>query len=152
MFEQDITRLGQQSSAALWDRIVERNHETSILFSPVNIIKEINVTESSGNFEKYLIPKGRKLKKAVRTLDKNKNKMDLSFILTENKRQMRITGTMGDIGSFEAEKKNVLLTSFIKDSINMNLINPRLTNGPHLMELNNQLLTKNIITGLAASP
>jgi predicted RND superfamily exporter protein len=127
---------------------IERNHQTSILFSPVNVIKEINMTESSGNMEKYIIPEGRKLKKAIRTLEKNKKKMDLSFILTENKRDMRITGTMGDIGSLEAEKKNILLAQYIKDSINVELIEARLTNGPHLMELNNQLLSKNILIGL----
>lgn len=127
---------------------IERNHETSILFSPVNIIKEINVTQNNGNQEKYEIPTGRKLKKAVREYDKNEDKADLSFILAEDRMNMRITGTMGDIGSFESDKRNEKMYAFIKDSINTELINPRLTNGPHLMQLNNQLLTKNIFMGL----
>jgi predicted RND superfamily exporter protein len=143
VFDYDVLKEVEKLQA-----FVEKNHQTSILFSPVNIIKEINVTESSGNMAKYVIPEGRKLKKAIRTLDKNKKKMDLSFILTEDKQQMRVTGTMGDIGSFEAGKKNAALDQYIKDSINVHLIEARLTNGPHLMELNNQLLTKNILTGL----
>lgn len=129
-------------------RFIETNHETSVLFSPVNIIKEINVTQSNGNFEKYEIPSGKKLKKAVREFDKNQDKANLSFILSEDRKNMRITGTMGDIGSFESDKRNEVMYQFIKDSINTELINPRLTNGPHLMQLNNQLLTKNIFTGL----
>lgn len=129
-------------------RFIETNHETSVLFSPVNIIKEINVTQSNGNFEKYEIPSGKKLKKAVREFDKNQDKANLSFILSEDRKNMRITGTMGDIGSFESDKRNEVMYQFIQDSINTELIKPRLTNGPHLMQLNNQLLTKNIFTGL----
>jgi len=122
---------------------------TSTLFSPVFVIKNAHMTQKAGNPYYFEIPKNAKdLSKIQRDFDRFVSDSLKQAIFSENGKTARITGTMGDVGSHISGQMNELWLDWVTENESNSLLEFHQTGGPYLMEINNQLLTKNIIQGL----
>lgn len=150
----------RDTSASIWDyEIVQQldtleNYLTKVygvgtIVSPLTPIKMANVSNHTGNFEYFRVPKdSAEFDKIVKTLNKFNDKEKFSYFLNSNQDWARISGKIGDVGSLVTKDLNRELYAFIDKNIDTQKLDIQLTGAPHLMEINNQLLARNVIQGL----
>ena len=122
---------------------------SSYLISPVFIVKNAYMAQKSGNPYYFSIPESNKeLLKIQREFDRFVSDSLKQSIFDKNMKSARITGTMGDVGAYISGEMNQKWNEWRLSDGNLEYLEFHQTGGPYLMEINNQLLTSNILQGL----
>lgn len=112
-------------------------------------VKRANRLMKSGKPAAFVLPeKEQYLKYLTDKIIENKDKDGLKSILTEDKKQSRITGKIQDLGSAEIRKRNQQLMMFISKNIDDSLLKTRLTGSTLLLDKSNEIITYKILYGL----
>jgi uncharacterized protein len=128
---------------------LKTSYHSKQIFSLVNLLKESAVTANQGDYSFYTLPSDKELKKTSKLLKKYKEKSKLyEWVDTTNYQSMRIQGTMHDIGGYQAKIKRKEIFDFLAKIDPEKDIDLHFTGGPYLMEINNDLLTSNVLQGM----
>ncbi len=126
-----------------------QSYGTSALTSPIKIIKLTNQAANGGSDRFYQIPDSLELTKLGRLIRKVKRHPYFSNMISEDQKNSRFTGRMGDIGSNISTLNTVALRDFIDTAIDTSLVNFRVTGTSLLIDKSNSYLVNNMIMGLA---
>lgn len=128
---------------------MEEIYESSALISPVYVIKNAYMTQKAGNPYYFSIPNSTKdIVKIQREFDRFVSDSLKYALFSRDMKSARITGTMGDVGAYISGEMNEEWDNWRLNETNLNYLEFHQTGGPYLMEINNQLLTSNILQGL----
>ena len=131
------------------ENYLQEDYGVGFVASPVTAVKMINKVNHQGRQTYYRLPSQEdeldKLSKQIKRFSKSKMMRNL---VTEDQTGGRLFGKMGDWGAIEIAKRNEAFDLFVQDNIDTNLIGLRQTGTARLIDLNNELLSSTMITGL----
>jgi hypothetical protein len=110
-----------------------------------------NRSEHAGQESYYTLPDSSdciKFLHRVQTFDKTNR---LAMFVDSTEQHARISSTIGDIGLYAIQEKNKALNSFLKQHVNTNLVDFKLTGTAHLLDVNMSSLSRNLVYGLLTS-
>jgi uncharacterized protein len=120
------------------------------LYSPVFVVKNAYMAQKAGNPYYFSIPESNKdLFKIKREFDRFVSDSLKRGIFAADEHSARLTGMMGDVGSYASGEMNVAWENWLNRRPENSKTSFHQTGGPYLMEINNKLLVSNIIQGLA---
>ena len=154
----------QDSSKTVWDyevlkemdkieKFVIQNYQVGFTASPLAFIKEANKTWNGASQKYYCLPETKEkyesLKEKLEFMGAfQQGQIQLNKYITPDKKTMRMSGKMPDLGGAEMRKRNAVFNSFYRESVNAKLFTCHLTGTAMLIDLNNESLSKNMIYGL----
>lgn len=150
----------QEPKATLFDSVVinevekvnhylEKTYEVGGLISTNTVIKSLNQAVNGGNYEFYNIPNESGYKRISKPLKRLVKKEELDGMLYANNVQTgRITGWIDDIGSAISLQKIEDFNEFVKQNVNTNTVDFKITGTSLLIDKNNIYLAKNMLQGL----
>ncbi|MCX2745653.1 efflux RND transporter permease subunit [Mangrovivirga sp. M17] len=125
-------------------------YQAGNILSVNTIIKNANQAYHSGNFEYYRIPVSESEMKQIQPIVKAIEKRGgFDMLLDSAGTYGRITAKIKDIGSELTTQKNQEMRKFIKEEIDTDLIDIRLTGTSILIDKSNNLLIGNVLKGMA---
>ncbi len=131
------------------DDYLRNDYGAGFLISPLNFVKTINKASHNGNTDYYTLPESdRELKKIAKNLVRAKQMQGMDQFLSEDLKECRVTGKMGDWGKIEIEKRNAGLAAFWASEIDSELVDYHLTGTATLIDLNNEYLSTTMVWGL----
>ncbi len=112
-------------------------------------VKRANRFFRRGDPASFVLPTDTSLLKTIRReLLQNQETLGLKAIMSENKREGRITGKLKDYGSSIMRSKNRQLLAFIANNIDPSLLKTKLTGHAQLLDKSNFLITYKLLYGL----
>ncbi len=114
--------------------------------SPYTIVCAINRSMNGGNPDYYQLPSKQELKRQQRILKKAAKSDKLAFYITEDLKEGRLFGRMGDIGSDLIKKR---LDNFVSYKNNYKHLELKATGSALLIDKSNYNLSTNMLQGLA---
>jgi hydrophobe/amphiphile efflux-3 (HAE3) family protein len=112
-------------------------------------VKRANRYFRKGDPEAFVLPTDANLLKSIRReLLANSETFGLKAIMSEDRKEGRITGKMEDLGSAEIRRRNQAFTDFISENMDPALLSARLTGHTLLLDKSNQLITYKLLYGL----
>lgn len=131
------------------ENYLQKDYGLGFILSPVAIVKASNRSISGGDDTQYSIPESNsKFKRIISELRAIKENSFVKSVVSENGKIGRLRTTFPDLGSYEANKKNVAFYEFAKTNINPEIIEFKLTGTAELIDKNNRNLAGNILQGL----
>ncbi len=133
------------------DEYLKKEYQAGFMYSPAMLVKTINKAlndETSGpdifpNKEDYVLIK--------KQLISNKRNKDIKRIITIDGHYARINGKIADIGSIVINERNKKFQEFLKQNINQQDIEIKITGAAHLIDRNNEYMVNNMIQGFLFS-
>jgi len=124
----------------------------TVKLSLISTLKVLNRSSHLGNVKYYKIPESnreiRQFRRIIRTIDGGKFSR---AIIDSTEMQMRINGTIGDIGNLAVTEKNKALYEFLDNLESKAKIEFKLTGTAHLLDKNLRYLSISLIKGLTLS-
>jgi predicted RND superfamily exporter protein len=141
----DLTLLKQLEST---ENYLKETYHVSNMISPVSIVKIINKAMNGGQMSFYKLPNTEdEFKKIKNIIYKYRKKNEFKSYLNFEKNIARISGKTKDEGSFIMNNKNKELLTFLKKQKN-NHLSFHITGSAHLINLNNDYITNDMMSGL----
>lgn len=156
-FELVVELLDTTKSVTDYDVLVEMNKIDSFLvtdyglkqtFSLVSVLKIANRSEHGGQTKYYTLPSEKDTKKFLRKIEKYDKENQMALLVDSAKIFGRMSSTLGDIGKYAMDDKNVRLFAFLESNINQNILKIHLTGTGHLLDKNMSTLATNLTKGL----
>lgn len=130
-------------------RYFQNEYGANNLLSPAILIKSANMAYHFGDENFYRIPDSSALiQPLVKRLGQYASRYELDRLITEDHRKGRIRGQIPDWGSYVLERKNEDFRRFLEAKLPQRQLKYTITGTPHLIDLNNRNLAKNVIKGL----
>lgn len=130
------------------DEFLKQEYKAGFLYSPAMIVKTLHKAINSSNTE---FPTEEEYVDIKEEILKNKKNKDIMRIVTTDGKFARISGKMNDFGSLVVNKMNMNFKSFLDDQINPNQIKVQITGAAHLVDLNNDYMVSNMVSGFIFS-
>lgn len=144
VYDLDVVRLLDEI-----ENFAIQNYNLGGVFSIPMLVKATNVGNHGGMQEYFELPeKEKELKKIIKDIRKYFDKEKLSRVVDSTRNETRISARMGDLGSYYTAPLHAKFKEFISDPKYSDVLEVHLTGGPYLMELNNEMLVNNVVTGL----
>ena len=144
VFDQDVLMATDSIEAFVYD-----TYGIQYIFSPVAVMKTLNKSINEGSVKAYVIPEDKKdfkrLKKAMRMIRKAEL---VSMAASDDQLIQRLSGKVGDIGSFKMRAKDQALDSFMLANNFDARFDYQLTGTARLIDINNKYLATNMLQGL----
>jgi len=135
------------------EKYLSQHYHLVNITSPLTFIKEANKAQHSAQQKYYKLPENEESYKALKEkLDLfgafEKTEDILKNYLSKDGRSIRISGKMADVGGHRMKELNTEFELFVNRTIHHDLLSVHLTGTGHLLDLNNESLSKNMINGL----
>lgn len=130
------------------DEFLKKEYKAGFLYSPAMIVKTMHQAINSSDTE---FPTEEEYEDVKEQILNNKKNKDIKRIVTTDAKFARISGKMNDIGSLEVNKMNSNFQSFIANNIKSNQIKVQITGAAHLVDLNNDYMVSNMLSGFVFS-
>ena len=125
------------------------------LNSPLTLVKEANFIKKGSKPKHRVLPQtARRLNSLVKQMKRgaeNLEEIDLNAnlnLISLDSMSCRLTGKLRDVGGLKIKEENSKLEEFLKENINPNILQIRLTGTAVLIDNNNSTLATNLILGL----
>ncbi|HEY9082286.1 MAG TPA: efflux RND transporter permease subunit [Vicingaceae bacterium] len=126
------------------------DYGVNFLLSPVAVVKMINKAQNTGNSNAYKIPETKKdYQKITKWLKNPSIKKHLSNLVSPDKKTIRFTGKMHDVGSYQSRILNDDFDTFFNQNINPQYFDYNMTGTALLVDKNNSIMASNMIIGLS---
>lgn len=122
----------------------------SLMSFPI-LIKSANKSLNGGSDDYYSIPSGSRLRMVKKALNNAEIKEVSSLFFNPEKKILRVSGKVGDIGRKHYESLNERLDNFIEEKKYSKLFTVKVTGTAHLIDLNNKYLVENMVLDLMLS-
>ena len=120
------------------------------ILSPLQIAKSINKANNGGINENYRLPSTEsEWRNLQRNLRRFSSQMENIPLIADSNRVARISGRMGDIGSELALEKVNALEKFLAENTDPTIASFKITGTSYLIDINNDLIAKSTLQGLA---
>lgn len=116
--------------------------------APSTLIKYLNMVESGGLAETFTYPADERSYIRARALTNRIDQNLMRKFRTEDGKACRIIGFFPELGSYDTKVKNDEMIAFLDETIDLKLINYRLTGTTYLIDKSHELLSLNLIKGL----
>lgn len=116
--------------------------------SIVSVLKIANRTEHGGQSSYYKFPTKEETDSYLETIEKFDKKGRMRLFVDSTKTRGRISSTMGDVGLYAVQDKNVELHAFLEENIDQDLVEFKLTGTGHLLDKNMSSLSQKLVGGL----
>ncbi|HCQ29191.1 MAG TPA: hypothetical protein DIU39_02830 [Flavobacteriales bacterium] len=133
------------------EHYLRNEYKVGFIVSPVYVVKMLNQAQHGGNSRYFSLPKTQKewerLQKKFSAVFK---KEEWQLVYNKDKKWMRISGKMPDVGSYYAKIKNDKLQQFADELFQTqnDKYQVKITGTALLIDINNNYLAENLITGL----
>ncbi len=129
------------------------NYHMNFVASPLAFVKEANKTWNGAAQKYYCLPDNKaqydRLRENLEFMGAfQKGEEQMRKYMSADKRRVRFSGKVVDIGGAKMKERNLAFFAFYKRSVNQHLITCHLTGTATLIDLNNESLSKNMIYGL----
>ena len=124
------------------------------LNSPLTLVKEANFIKKGSKPKHRVLPNtARRLNTLVKQMKRGASmfKTDLNTsiaLISNDSMSCRLTGKLRDVGGLKIKEANYKLEQFLKENIDPNILQIRLTGTAVLIDNNNSTLSKTLILGL----
>lgn len=151
----------KDTSVSIWDKevLVEmekvenfltNEYGVDIKNSLVQALQVLNRASNAGNTAHFNVPTSNRAIRRYKRMLKIANQGEfLGSILDSTENKTRISGTIPDWGNIRNKKENRAFTTFLKDSINTNLIDITMTGSAHLLDKNMSYMSSSLVQGLS---
>lgn len=144
VFDQDVLLVTDSIEAFIYD-----TYGIQYIFSPVAVMKTLNRSINEGSVKAYEIPLDERKFKRLRKSMKMIRKAELvRMAATDDQIIQRLSGKVGDIGSYEMRQKDAVLDSFMAANNYSDVFDYQLTGTARLIDINNKYLASNMLQGL----
>jgi predicted RND superfamily exporter protein len=130
------------------DSFLVENYGLKQTFSIVSVLKMANRTEHGGQQKYFGLPNKNETRKFIKKIQKFDKSNQLAMLVDSTEQYGRLRSTIGDIGKYAIDDKNVLLFDFIEKEIDKELFNIHLTGTGHLLDKNMSTLSLKLTNGL----
>lgn len=135
------------------EKYLAKNYQLTNITSPLSFIKEANKAQHSASQKFYNLPDSKEKYLALKEkLDVfgafEKTEEILKNYISRDGHSLRISAKMPDLGGRKMKKLNSDFYHFAAKNIDSKLLTVHLTGTVHLIDLNNEYLSKNMINGL----
>ena len=131
------------------EQYLEKDYGIGFVVSPTTVFKGLNRASHNAKPEFYRLPETQKeFDKFSKQVNRFSRSSQLRALVTEDLREGRLFGKMGDWGNTEIQKRNKDLENFISENIDPHLFTTRQTGTARLIDLNNDYLSTTMIQGL----
>ncbi len=122
------------------------------LISPARMLRYAHMQYDLGNPSSFTLPRDTNLLRllAGKVLE-DRPLADLNDYLRFPPGWVRIHGKLEDLGSWTIRRKNERLAAFAREQLAEAPFSLQLTGTPHLLDLNNSYLARNVLVGLAVA-
>lgn len=129
-------------------RYLETDYPLGRTWSAASLLRYSNQMVNGGKVESFTFPEAgyEKILRSARPLIKADSTIQNTTDLKTD--YGRIIGFIPELGSHETIRRNHALVDFIKDNIDLNIIDYRLTGTTYLIDKSHELLSKNLLKGL----
>ena len=121
------------------------------MYSPAMLTKTINKALNDEQTGAGVFPNEEDYNVIKKQLISNKKNKDIKRIITIDGRYARINGKITDIGSIVVNERNKKFQEFLKNNINPQDIEVKITGAAHLIDRNNEYMVNNMIQGFLFS-
>ena len=125
------------------------------LTSPLTLVKEANFIKKGSKPKHRVLPQtARRLNSLIKQMKRgseNFEEIDINAnlnLISLDSMSCRLTGKIRDVGGLKIKEENSKLEQFLKENINPNILQIRLTGTAVLIDNNNSTLATNLILGL----
>ena len=139
----DYTALEQLS---ILDTFLTKTYKVRNLSSPFHSLKGANMAINGYMPSYYRLPQTQTM--TAKLYDKIKDLPALKMQLAESGKLCKWRGLLPDIGSTQADDKNILLQDLIRNHIDTDVLDIRITGIAHIIDKNAHYIVSNTITGL----
>lgn len=135
------------------EKYLAKHYHLSNVTSPLTFIKEANKAQHSASQKFYAIPDSKEkylsLKEKLDVFGAFDKTADiLKNYISKDGHSVRISGKMLDLGGHQMKILNTAFYGYLAQNIDPQLLTVHLTGTGHLLDLNNESLSKNMINGL----
>ena len=135
------------------EKYLLKHYHLSNITSPLTFIKEANKAQHSASQKFYILPDSKEkylsLKEKLDVFGAFDKTADiLKNYISEDGHSVRISGKMLDLGGHQMKILNTDFYQYVAKNIDPQLLTIHLTGTGHLLDLNNESLSKNMINGL----
>jgi predicted RND superfamily exporter protein len=117
-------------------------------FSLVSVLKIANRSDHGGQTKYYKLPSEKESKKFFEKITKYDKSGQISLLCDSTLKYGRMRSTLGDVGKYDVDDRNVLLYTFIENEVNTDLVEIHLTGTGHLLDKNMSSLSSSLTKGL----
>lgn len=125
------------------------DYGVGFVFSPLSIIRSANQAIGGGKESSYHIPEdSASLSQTLRLIKSLESRPEFGALLTPDRREMRITGKIKDLGGKNAKSRNEALYDHFTNGDRLEHVSFTVTGMGTLIDKNNETLSQNMMTGL----
>jgi uncharacterized protein len=129
------------------EKFVEDRYNSSVILSPLTIVKAVNKAQNGGNPNAFRLPSSGQLSR-IKALLPNLPANQLSQLLSEDYQTGRLTARTEDMGSWEGSQLKADLDLFLHNEIDPDYLKARLTGTSLLIDLSHETVTLELAKGL----
>lgn len=133
------------------DEFLKKEYHAGFMYSPAMLTKTINKALNDEQAGAGVFPNKEDYEAIKKQLISNKKNKDIKRIITIDGRYARINGKITDIGSIVVNERNKKFQEFLKNNINSQDIEVKITGAAHLIDRNNEYMVNNMIQGFLFS-
>ena len=133
------------------DEFLKKEYHAGFMYSPAMLTKTINKALNDEQTGAGVFPNEEDYEAIKKQLISNKKNKDIKRIITIDGRYARINGKITDIGSIVVNERNKKFQEFLKNHINSQDIEVKITGAAHLIDRNNEYMVNNMIQGFLFS-
>ena len=133
------------------DEFLKKEYHAGFMYSPAMLTKTINKALNDEQTGAGVFPNEEDYNAIKKQLISNKKNKDIKRIITIDGRYARINGKITDIGSIVVNERNKKFQEFLKNNINPQDIEVKITGAAHLIDRNNEYMVNNMIQGFLFS-
>ena len=130
------------------EEFVIDNYNLPLTFSIISVLKIANRTEHGGQLKYYKFPTEEEAISYIERFEKFDKSNRLAVLIDSTKKHGRIASSIGDIGMIKVNKLNDNFFKFLKEEINTDLVDFKITGTAHLLDRNMSNLSRSLFWGL----
>lgn len=151
----------EDTSQSIWNKNVlneiekvenylNEHYGVDIKNSLIQSVQVLNRASNAGRVSSFEVPESkRKIRQIKRMLKIANQGRFLKSFLDSNEVRTRISGTIPDWGNLKTTEKNEAFKTFVKDSVNTDLLDVTLTGSAHLLDKNMSYMSSSLVQGLS---
>jgi predicted RND superfamily exporter protein len=133
------------------DEFLKKEYQAGFMYSPAMLTKTINKALNDESSGEGVFPNQEDYEPIKKQLMSNKKNKDIKRIITIDGHYARINGKIADVGSIVINERNRKFQEFLKNNINQQDIEIKITGAAHLIDRNNEYMVNNMIQGFLFS-
>ncbi len=133
------------------DAFLKKEYQAGFMYSPAMLTKTINKAINDETSGEGVFPNQEDYEPIKKQLMSNKKNKDIKRIITVDGHFARINGKIADVGSIVINERNKKFEEFLKQHINQQDIEIKITGAAHLIDRNNEYMVNNMIQGFLFS-